>query len=101
MEPYNSKLRKYLYNGRAEDMNNRIERLRKYIDEILLNMRNPHERRCGYLHLYGVLYACALIAHKRNLNFEIATMSGMLHDLHSCQAMNTENHTEFEAELAR
>lgn len=54
MEPYNSKLRKYLYNGRAEDMNNRIERLQKYIDEILLNMRNPHVRRCGYLHLYGV-----------------------------------------------
>lgn len=41
------------------------------------------------------------LAHKRNLNVELATMAGMLHDLHSYQAMNTENHTEFEAELAR
>nr|WP_267024071.1 hypothetical protein [Variimorphobacter saccharofermentans] len=41
-----------------------------------------------------------MIAHKRNLNVELATMAGMLHDLHSYQTMNAENHTEFEAELA-
>ena len=33
---------------------NRIEILRKHIDEILLNMTDVEERRCAYLHLYGV-----------------------------------------------
>lgn len=31
--------------------------LRKYIDEILLKMTDVEERRCAYLHLYGVAQA--------------------------------------------
>ena len=38
----------------------RIERVRELVDEILLNMSDPTERRCAYLHLYGVAQACAL-----------------------------------------
>ena len=32
----------------------RIEKVRELVDEILLNMSDPAERRCAYLHLYGV-----------------------------------------------
>ena len=91
----------FLHNDRTEGRENRIERLRKYIDEILLNMKDPQERRCGYLHLYGVSQTCAMIALKRNQNVELATMVGMLHDLHSYKVMNTENHAEYGASLAR
>ncbi len=101
MENHIDKIQKYLHNGRAEDMDNRIERLRKYIDEILLNMKDTQERRCGYLHLYGVSQACTMIALKRNQDVELATMVGMLHDLHSYNTMNTENHAENGAILAR
>lgn len=101
MENHIEKIQKYLHNGRAEDMDNRIERLRKYIDEILMTMKDTEERRCGYLHLYGVSQACAMIAMKRKQNVELATMVGMLHDLHSYKAMNTENHAEQGAVLAR
>ncbi|GFP75442.1 HD domain-containing protein [Clostridium fungisolvens] len=101
MDKHIEKIQKYLHNGRAEDMDNRIERLRKYIDEILLNMKDTEERRCAYLHLYGVSQACAMIALKRNQNVELATMAGMLHDLHSYKTMNTENHAEKGAVLAR
>lgn len=101
MESHIKKIQKYLHNGRAEDMGNRIEILRKYIDEILLNMEDSQERRCGYLHLYGVSQACAIIALKRNQDVELATMAGMLHDLHSYKTMNTENHAEHGAVLAR
>jgi HD superfamily phosphodiesterase len=100
MENYIEKLQKYLNNGRAEELDNRIERLRKYIDEILLNMKDTQERRCGYLHLYGVSQTCAIIALKRNQDVELATMVGMLHDLHSYKAINTENHAEHGAVLA-
>ncbi len=58
---------------------NRIEILRKYIDEILLSMTDIQERRCAYLHLYGVAQLCALISLKRGENAELATMAGMLH----------------------
>ncbi len=43
---------------------NRIETLRKYVDETLLNMADVKERRAAYVHLYGVTQACALIALK-------------------------------------
>ncbi|WP_160679858.1 HD domain-containing protein [Clostridium sp. C8-1-8] len=101
MENNIEKNQKYLHNGSDEAMDNRIERLRKYIDEILLNMKDAEERRCGYLHLYGVSQACAMIALKRNQDVELATMAGMLHDLHSYKTMNTENHAEHGAVLAR
>ncbi len=64
-------------------------------------MKDDQERRCGYLHLYGVSQASALIALKRNQDVELATMIGMLHDLHSYKEMNTENHAEQGALLAR
>jgi HD superfamily phosphodiesterase len=101
MEKHIEKIQKYLHNGRAEDMENRIERLRKHIDDILLNMKDTQERRCGYLHLYGVSQACAMIALKRDQDVELATMAGMLHDFHSYKAMNTENHAVHGAVLAR
>ena len=33
---------------------NRVETLRRYIDNILLHMTDTENRRCAYLHLYGV-----------------------------------------------
>lgn len=80
---------------------NRIEVLRKYIDEILLNMTDVEERRCAYLHLYGVAQCCTLIALKRGENAELATMAGMLHDLYSYARMDTKEHAHKGAVLAR
>lgn len=80
---------------------NRIEILRKYIDEILLNMTDVEERRCAYLHLYGVAQSCTLIASKRGENVELATMSGMLHDIYSYAKMDTKDHAHKGAALAK
>jgi len=80
---------------------NRTEILRKYIDELLLNMTNVEERRCAYLHLYGVAQSCALIALKRGENIELAIMAGMLHDIYSYAKMDTKDHAHKGAILAR
>ena len=80
---------------------NRVEILRKHIDEILLKMEDTENRRCAYLHLYGVSQACALIALKRGVNVELATMAGMLHDLHTYKTGNHNNHAVLGALLAR
>ena len=80
---------------------NRIEILRKYIDEILLNMTDIEERRCAYLHLYGVAQFSTLIALKRGENAELATIAGMLHDIYSYAKMDTKDHAHKGAVLAR
>jgi HD superfamily phosphodiesterase len=85
----------------GEIIMNRIEILRKYIDEIILNMTDVFERRCAYLHLYGVAQFCALIALKRGENAELATMAGMLHDIYTYAKMDSKDHAHKGAVLAR
>ncbi|MDP4146044.1 MAG: HD domain-containing protein [Bacillota bacterium] len=80
---------------------NRIEVLREYIDEVLLNMADVEERRCAYLHLYGVSQLCTFIALKRGENAELASMAGMLHDIYSYAKMDTKDHAHKGAILAR
>lgn len=80
---------------------NRIEKVREYVDAVLLDMRDTTERRCAYLHLYGVSQACALIALKRNENAELAAIAGMLHDIYSYAAMDTKEHAHKGAVMAR
>jgi HD superfamily phosphodiesterase len=80
---------------------NRIEILRKYIDNMLLNMSDNEVRRCAYVHLYGVAQSCAFIALKRGENAELATMAGMLHDIYSYARMDTKDHSHKGAILAK
>ncbi len=80
---------------------NRIETLREYIDTILLNMDNQNNRRCAYVHLYGVAQSAAVIAKKRGLDVELATMSGMLHDIYSYKVSPASDHAQKGAILAR
>ncbi len=79
---------------------NRIEILRKHINEILLNMADVEERRCAYLHLYGVAQFCALIALKRGENAELAVMAGMLHDIYTYAKRDSKDHAHKGAALA-
>lgn len=48
-----------------KNMVDRIEKVREYVDDVLLHMTDSVERRCAYLHIYGVAQACAMIAKKR------------------------------------
>ncbi|BCJ92579.1 hypothetical protein acsn021_01480 [Anaerocolumna cellulosilytica] len=49
IDNYFENIQKYFNNGHTEDLENRIERLRKYIDEILLYMCDTQERRCDHI----------------------------------------------------
>ena len=79
----------------------RIERVREIVDEILLNMPDDKERRCAYLHLYGVSQACVLLALKREENVELAAIAGMLHDIYSYANMDSQDHAHKGAVMAR
>ncbi len=79
----------------------RIEAVRKTVDKILLNMKDAEDRRCAYLHIYGVAQACALLALKRNENTELAVIAGMLHDIYPCAYADWNDHAHKGAEMAR
>ena len=80
---------------------NRVEKVREVVDEILLNMTDCEERRCAYLHLYGVSQACAMLALRRKENIEMALIAGMLHDIYSYANMDSENHAHKSSYMAR
>ena len=62
-------------------MENRLEMLRNEIDKLVL-AGNPENIRKYISHMYGVARFCTLLAMKRNLNAELATTCGMLHDIY-------------------
>ena len=72
-------------------MENRLEILRNEIDELIIE-KQPNKERYFYVHLYGVSHFCTLLALRRNLNVEIATTCGMLHDIYPVLSGNYENH---------
>ena len=79
----------------------RIETVRQIVDKIVLDMTDHEERRCAYLHLYGVSQACALLSIKRKDNVELAVIAGMLHDIYSYANMDSQDHAHKGAVMAR
>ena len=78
----------------------RTERVRQIVDEILRGQPDDVER-AGFIHLYGVAQACALLALKRGLDAELGTIAGMLHDLWSYKTGDPTDHGRRGAPLAR
>ena len=79
----------------------RVEKVREVVDNILLNMTDVVERRCAYIHLYGVAQACAMLAMKRGADIELAVVAGMLHDIYSYVTMDSLDHVHKSAGMSR
>ncbi len=79
----------------------RLKELRKYIDSELNKMTNEDKRTGAIAHLYGVSLAATMIAKKRGLDPEIASMAAMLHDLHAYKTGSYDDHAHKGADLAR
>lgn len=71
------------------------------LEVALLNMPDDKERRCAYLHLYGVSQACALLALKRKENAKLAIIASMLHDIYSYANMDAKDHVHKGTVMAR
>ncbi|MCH5344937.1 MAG: HD domain-containing protein [Acetatifactor sp.] len=79
----------------------RLKELRKYVDSELNKMEDADKRNSAIVHLYGVSLAATMIAKKRGLDPEIASMAAMLHDLHAYKTGFYDDHAHKGAELAR
>ena len=62
---------------------NRVDKIMEFVDETLAKKISESDKRHGYVHLYGVAQACALIAKKRGIDVELAIITGLLHDLYT------------------
>ena len=78
----------------------RLKELRKYVDEELNKIEDADKRNSAIVHLYGVSLAASMIAKKRGLDSEIASMAAMLHDLHAYKTGSYDDHAHKGAELA-
>ena len=81
-------------------MSNRLEQLRYIIDRLIID-KKPYQMRYFITHLYSVSYFCTLLALRRGLNPDLASASGMLHDIYQITANTTENHALHGAEKAK
>ena len=79
----------------------RLKDLRKYVDAEINKMEDADKRTGAIAHLYGVALAATMIAKKRGLDPEIASMAAMLHDLHAYKAGSYDDHAHKGADLAR
>ena len=79
----------------------RIEQLRRVIDDILRKNLDPEESRCGFVHLYGVSAICTLLALKRGLDPGLCLAAGMLHDIWNYKFQDNPNHGQLGAIEAR
>ena len=79
----------------------RLKDLRAYVNAELNKMENEDKRTGAIVHLYGVSLAATMIAKKRGLDWEIASMAAMLHDLHAYKSGSYDDHAHKGADLAR
>ena len=79
----------------------RLKELRKYVDAELNKLEDADKRTSAVVHLYGVSLAATMIAKKRGLDPEIASMAAMLHDLHAYKTGSYDDHAHLGADLAR
>ena len=79
----------------------RLKELRKYVDAELDQMEDADKRTSAIAHLYGVSLAATMIAKKRGLDPELASMAAMLHDMHAYKTGSYEDHAHKGADLAR
>ena len=79
----------------------RLKELRKYVENELNDIEDADMRNSAIVHLYGVSLAATILAKKRGLDAEIASMAAMLHDLHAYKTGSYDEHAHKGAELAR
>ncbi len=79
----------------------RLKELRKYVDSELNRIDDEDKRNGAFVHLYGVSLAATLIAKKRGLDPELASMAAMMHDLYAYKAGSYDDHAHKGAELAK
>ena len=79
----------------------RLKDLRADVEERLRGMPKIHNYNSALIHLYGVSLAATVIAEKRGMNSELASMAAMLHDIAAYMNGSYSDHAHKGADMAR
>jgi uncharacterized protein len=79
----------------------RLELVRQAVDDIVRQQPDPEERRCGFVHLYGVSATSVLLAMARGLDPQLCAIAGMLHDIWSYKTGDPTDHARLSAQEAK
>lgn len=78
----------------------RLELVRQLVDEILQQQPDQEERRCGFVHLYGVAVLSTLLALQQGQDPQLCAVAAMLHDIASYQTGDDADHARRSAAIA-
>ena len=79
----------------------RIGAVQARVDRIVAGQTDATDIKFGYVHLYSVSQACALLAMKRHENVELAAIAGLLHDIYAYKTGTRADHAHQGAVLAK
>ena len=82
----------------------KVDIVRSILDEEIKKIKDEEQKRCAYVHLYGVGQAAAFLAMKRGFGrefAELAEIAGMLHDYDKYIYNDEAYHAEKSAQHAR
>ena len=82
-------------------MMERIGAVQACVDKIVAGQTETIDIKFGYVHLYSVSQACAMLAMKRQQNVELAAISGLLHDIYAYETGSRADHARHGALRAR
>ena len=71
------------------------------MDEIVAAITDEEWKRSGYVHLHGVAQACALLAKRRGVDVELATIAGLMHDIKSYSTLDYSDHAHLGGQMAK
>ncbi len=79
----------------------RIGAVQARVDKIIAGQTESIDIKFGYVHLYSVSQACAMLAMKRQQNVELAAIAGLLHDIYAYKTGIRADHAHQGAALAK
>lgn len=79
----------------------RITCVQLYINRLLDTITDAEEHRIAAVHLYGVAGNAALLALRRGVSVELATVAGLMHDISAYATGEQKNHAGRSAAMAR
>ena len=80
---------------------NRLEKLYKHFDEVVMQIEDATTRRNALIHSYNMAQISTMVAMKRGLDVEFAVFAGLLHDIALFQYVSPEAHAVKGAIIAR
>jgi Predicted HD superfamily hydrolase len=82
-------------------MVDRIDTVKKYINEIIDEYCESNRKKDAVIHLYGVSAVCVMLAVKRGLDPDICAVSGLLHDIYAYRTGSYVHHQHSGTEMVR